>query len=48
MKIFGHSYRKATKGVYMDGHEQDDVVAYRGQFFTKMADARKADANIHR
>jgi hypothetical protein len=21
MKIFGHSYRKATKGVYMDGHE---------------------------
>ncbi len=41
MKIFGHSYREATKGVYMDGHERDDVVAYRGQFLTKTAKHEK-------
>jgi hypothetical protein len=28
MKIFGHSYQEATKGVYMDEHERDDVVTY--------------------
>jgi hypothetical protein len=36
MKNFKHSYREATKGLYMDGHERDDVVAYRGQFLAKM------------
>jgi hypothetical protein len=41
MKIFGHSYREATKGVYMDEHERDDVVAYRGQFLAKMAKHEK-------
>jgi hypothetical protein len=41
MKIFEHSYQEATKGVYMDGHEREDVVAYCGQFFTKMAKHEK-------
>jgi hypothetical protein len=41
MKIFEHNYREATKGVYMDGHEQDDVVAYRGQFLAKMVEHEK-------
>jgi hypothetical protein len=41
MKIFGHSYRKATKGVYMDRHEQHNVVVYRGQFLAKMAKHEK-------
>ncbi len=41
MKIFEHGYRKATKRVYMDGHERDDVVAYHGQLFTKMVEHEK-------
>ncbi len=41
MKIFGHNYREATKGVYMDGHERNDVVAYRGQFLAKMVEHEK-------
>jgi len=41
MKIFGHNYREATKGVYMDGHERNDVIAYRGQFLAKMAEHEK-------
>jgi hypothetical protein len=41
MKIFGHSYREATKGVYMDGHERNNVVAYRGQFLAKMVEHEK-------
>jgi hypothetical protein len=41
MKIFRHSYREATKGVYMDEHEQDDVVAYHGQFLAKMVEHEK-------
>ncbi len=41
MKIFGHNYRKATKRVYMDGHERDDVVACRGQFLAKMVEHEK-------
>jgi len=41
MKIFGHNYREATKGVYMDRHERNDVVAYHGQFLAKMAKHKK-------
>jgi len=40
MKIFEHSYQEATKGVYMDRHEQDDV-AYYGQFLAKMVEHEK-------
>ncbi len=41
MKIFEHNYRETTKGVYMDGHERDDVVAYLGQFLAKMIEHEK-------
>ncbi len=41
MKIFEHSYREATKGMYMDGHEQDDVIAYHGPFLAKMVEHEK-------
>jgi len=41
MKIFEHSYREATKRVYMDEHERDDVVIYRGQFLAKMVEHEK-------
>jgi len=41
MKIFGHSYREATKGVYMVGHERDNVITYCGQFFVKMVEHEK-------
>jgi hypothetical protein len=41
MKIFGHNYREATKGMYMDRNERDDVVAYRGQFLAKMVEHEK-------
>jgi hypothetical protein len=41
LKIFRHNYQEGTKGMYMDGHEQDDVVTYHGQFLAKMVKHEK-------
>lgn len=32
----GFSIIDVKKGTYVDGHEQEDVVEYRGQFLRKM------------
>jgi len=32
----GFSKIEAKKGTYVDGHERDDVVEYRGKFLRKM------------
>jgi hypothetical protein len=32
----GYHYKKYQKGVYVDGHEREDVVEYRKIFLEKM------------
>jgi hypothetical protein len=32
----GFEYKKYHKGIYVDGHERDDVVTYREEFLAKM------------
>ena len=34
-------YEKSTKGMYIDGHERDDVVKYRKEFLTRMEEYSK-------
>ena len=33
-------YRIVTKGIYIDGHEREDVIAYRQHFLERMADLK--------
>ena len=33
LRCMGYSWRRAKKGVYVDGHERDDVVKYRQEVF---------------
>lgn len=32
----GFKYKQYQKGIYIDGHERDDVVEYRNDFLAKM------------
>jgi hypothetical protein len=32
----GFKYKQYHKTIYVDGHERDDVVAYRKEFLAKM------------
>jgi hypothetical protein len=32
----GFRYKQYHKGIYVDGHERDDVVAYRKEFLAQM------------
>ena len=42
----GFTYVERRKGIYVDGHERDDVVAHRLEFLdTQMALSRRADAD---
>ena len=36
MKVWGYSLGAHTKDVYMDDHEQEDVVLYRGAFVSRL------------
>ena len=36
----GWDYKDHSKNIYFDGHERDDVVAYRNQFLEQMANLR--------
>ena len=36
MHELGFSIIDAKKGTYVDGHEREDVMEYRGQFLRKM------------
>ena len=36
MKVWGYSFGAHTKDVYMDGHEREDVVLYRGAFVSRL------------
>jgi hypothetical protein len=37
MKRLGYKLKLHKKGIYYDGHERDDVVAYRVKFLEKVA-----------
>lgn len=41
LNMLGYSYTRSRKGVYIDGHERDDVKAYRKQFLQRMCDVEK-------
>lgn len=41
MKFLGFKCVGDSKGYYVDGHEREDVVAYRGQFLNAMVDIEK-------
>lgn len=32
----GFEFKQYQKGIYIDGHERDDVVEYRKEFLAKM------------
>ena len=36
----GWDYKDHSKNIYFDGHERDDVIAYRNQFLEQMANLR--------
>jgi hypothetical protein len=36
LKSMGFKYKEYRKGIYVDGHERDDVVEYRKEFLAKM------------
>ena len=36
LKKMGYRYKKYQKGVYIDGHEHEDVVEYRKTFLKEM------------
>lgn len=41
MHNWGYSYDTHTKGIYIDGHEREDVIAYRQQFITRFEEYQK-------
>ena len=41
LRILGYKHRRVTKGIYLDGHERPDVVAYRRDFLVRMAEYRR-------
>lgn len=42
LKELGFHYLDYTKGTYVDGHERDDVVAYRKQYLTELTQLEAA------
>ncbi|CAB4416861.1 unnamed protein product [Rhizophagus irregularis] len=38
LKELGYTYAKVKKGIYIDGHEREDVVAYRKIFLEQMSE----------
>ena len=36
LKHMGFEFKQYQKGIYVDGHEREDVVAYRKEFLAKM------------
>jgi hypothetical protein len=38
LKGLGYTYAKVKKGIYIDGHEREDVVAYRKTFLEQMSE----------
>ena len=36
LKELGYTYSKVKKGIYIDGHEREDVVVYRKIFLEQM------------
>ncbi|CAG8830035.1 12654_t:CDS:1, partial [Cetraspora pellucida] len=38
LKELGYTYERVKKGAYVDGHEREDVVAYRSIFLKRMSE----------
>ena len=43
--MLGWEYKDNSKNIYFDGHEREDVVAYRQQFLRQWAELRKQMAS---
>ena len=41
LHVLGYKHRKVTKGIYIDGHEREDVVQYRTHFLERMTALRR-------
>jgi hypothetical protein len=41
LHVLGYKHRRVTKGIYIDGHERPDVVAYRADFLLRMEAFRR-------
>jgi hypothetical protein len=41
MHKLGYEMKRYKKGVYIDGHEREDVVKYREEFLEKVAHLEK-------
>ena len=42
----GYEMKECCKGMYIDGHERDDVVRYRKDFLDKVADGDRLAYSI--
>ncbi|KIO04208.1 hypothetical protein M404DRAFT_9302 [Pisolithus tinctorius Marx 270] len=41
LRKLGYELKEAKKGIYVDGHEQEDVVAYHKEFLAKFAENKR-------
>ncbi|CAG8642887.1 17739_t:CDS:2, partial [Racocetra persica] len=41
LKVLGYEFSRTKKGIYIDGHERDDIVAYRVVFLDRMLELEK-------
>ena len=43
----GYELKEAKKGIYVDGHEREDVVTYQQEFLRKFAENERYITKLH-